>query len=92
MENPIGFGLLDHPIDVVRVSDVTLVEHNLSLQVVSGIFLAPPPSRPMDLHRGVMGNNVVGEVTAGKSSNPSNEDFHEPASSDAGGPVKFRLM
>ena len=68
------------------------MEGHLALEVIRGIFLAPPPSRPMDLHRGLMSNNVVGEMTAGESSNPSNEDFHEPASCDAGGPVKLRLM
>src|SRR3989442_12194640 len=65
----------------MRVSDVTLMEHNFSFKVVSGIFLAPPPSRSMDFHRGVMSYDVVAEVTTRESGDPSDEDLHGPASS-----------
>jgi hypothetical protein len=50
VEDPVGFDLLDHAIDIMRVGDVTLVEGNFPLEMVGGVFLASPPSRPMDFN------------------------------------------
>jgi len=50
VEDPVGLDRLNHALHIVGISDVALVEDYFPLEVVGSIFLAQPPSRPVDFN------------------------------------------